>query len=223
MPGLVCLPTLPSWISQDQPLYLNATICARVRKQFSGLQKSGKPGIFLNIPYSRRYSNLEIAIISTVTAYDLTPRMARERSRTEARLLKIAELMLTCQYGLTDLSYVKRMNMPLELGLLLAFGKETFIMSGKRYSALRTISDMNFSDIHYHEGGIRHLIRGLSLWIEQTRPTKRLTTRTLVRRYRRCRQIRESLGDDLDRLTPDEISGMLGIAGEEFQMRLRET
>lgn len=148
--------------------------------------------------------------------------MARERSRAEVRLLKISELMLTCNYGLTDLSYVTSMNMPLELGLLLAFGKETFIIARKRYSALRTISDLNFSDIHYHEGGIRSLIVALSKWIEQTCSKKRLTTQTLLRRYHRLRRLRQSLGDDFDRLRPDEISKLLGVAEDEFQMILME-
>jgi len=138
----------------------------------------------------------------------------------EVRLLKITELILTCNYGFTDLSYITRMNMPLELGLLLAFGKETFIASGKRYAALRTISDLNFADIHYHEGRIRKLIVALSRWIEQNCSKKRLMTGTLLQRYRRVRQWRESLGDDFDKLTPQEITRLLGVAEDEFGMKL---
>jgi hypothetical protein len=184
------------------------------------LREYNPAGIFLNIPYSDRYSNLEIAIISTVTAYGLIPRMARERLRTEVRLLKITELMLTCRYGFTDLSYLTRMNMPLELGLLLAFGKETFVASQRRYSALRTISDLNFTDIHYHEGGIRRLVVALSRWIEQNCSAKRLRTETLLQRYRRLRWLRKTLGDDFDRLRPEEISKLLGVAEDEFRMKL---
>lgn len=205
---------LPSWIHPDQPLHLNQGIRQRIRREFDPL------GIFLNIPYSDRYSNLEVAIIATATAYGLTPRMARERSRTEVRLLKIAELMLSCKYGFTDLTYVTRMNMPLELGLLLAFGKETFITSGKRYAALKTVSDLNFADIHYHEGRVRKLIAALSRWIEQNCSKKRLTTETLLQRYRRLRQLRQSLADDFDRLKPQEIAGVLGVAEDEFGMKL---
>jgi hypothetical protein len=138
----------------------------------------------------------------------------------EMRLLRITELVLTCNYGFTDLSYVTRMNMPLELGLLLAFGKETFVASGKRYSALRSISDLNFADIHYHEGRIRRLIVALSRWIEQTCSRKRLTTETLLQRYRRLRRLRETLGDDFDRLRPREITRLLGVAKDEFKMKL---
>lgn len=210
-------PTLPSWISPHHPLYLNPAIRRRIRQAFS------RRAIFLNIPYSDRYSNFEVAILSTTFAYGLTPRMARERSRIEVRLVKIAELMLSCQYGFTDLSYVTRMNMPLELGVLLAFGKETFVTSGKRYGALRTISDLNFSDIHYHQGSIRRLIVAFSRWIEQTCPGKRLTTKTLLLCYRRLRRIRQSLKDDFDRLRPEEITKLLGVAESEFQMNLTET
>ena len=133
-------PILPLWIPPRHPLHLNPSIRRRFRAQFD------RRGIFLNIPYSPRYSRLEAAILSTVTAYGLAPHMARERMRLETRLLKIVEVMFTCRYGLTDLSYIRRMNMPMELGLLLAFGKETFLTSRKPYGALKSISDLNFSD-----------------------------------------------------------------------------
>ena len=94
--------------------------------------------------------------------------MAKEQTGLEIRLLKIVELMLSCRFGLTDLTYVKRMNMPLELGLLLAFGNETFVTTAAQYSALRTISDLNFGDIFAHGGRIGRLITGLSRWIEQS-------------------------------------------------------
>ncbi len=150
--------------------------------------------------------------------------MARERSRLEIRLLKIAELMLTCRYGLTDLSYVTRMNMPLELGLLLAFGKETFITSRRRYSALRTVSDLNFGDIHYHEGSVHRLIVALSGWIEETCSVKRVTIPTLLRRYRVWRSFREYLGkEDFDKLKPQELTKLFGVAKDESKRILPGT
>jgi hypothetical protein len=112
------------------------------------------------------------------------------------------------------------MNMPLELGLLLAFGKETFVTSGKRYGALKTISDLNFADIHYHENQVGRLIQGLSLWIEETCSSKRIAHDTLLRRYKRLRQIRRVLGPDFDRLYPQEVSDLLGVARDEFKLML---
>lgn len=202
---------LPRWIPADHPLHLNKTLCRRIARNFDA------NGIFLNIPYSEEYSNLELAILSTATAYGLRPRMARERVGFEARLLKIVELMLACRYGLTDLTYVKRMNMALELGLLMAFGKENFVMSGQRYGAIKRVSDLNFADIHYHEGKIRRLILGFSLWIEKVCRRKRQGTELLLRRYRHWRLIHGSLGDDFDRYSPQEIAAMVDVLDEEFK------
>ncbi len=210
-------PLLPLWIPADHPLHLNQAARQRIRRNFD------RRAIFLNIPYSERYSKLEVAILSTVTAYGLRPWLTRQRMRFEPRLLRIAEMILTCRYGLTDLTYVKRMNMPLELGLLLAFGKDTFVMSRRHYSALRTISDLNFSDVHYHEGSVTRLIDGLSRWIEQACSSKRLSMATLIQRYRRVRKIRNKLGTDFDRRTPQEIVKLLGVARKQFRMELLPT
>jgi hypothetical protein len=205
---------IPFWIPADQILHLTPAVRKRINRDFD------TRGIFLNIPYSQRYSKLEIAILSTVTAYDLMPRMARERSKLEMRLLKIVELMLCCAYGLTDLSYAKRMNMPFELGLLLAFGKESFVTSSRHYSALRTVSDLNFADIHYHRGTVGGLVKELSRWIEQTCSTKRIRTETLLQRYRRLQTIRKDLGPDFEKLLPQEIGKLLEVAHDEFRMNL---
>ena len=205
---------IPSWIPADQILHLSPAVRKRITRDFD------PRGIFLNIPYSQRYSKLEIAILSTVTAYDLMPRMARERSKLEMRLLKIVELMLRCSYALTDLSYAKRMNMPFELGLLLAFGKESFVTSSRPYSALRTVSDLNFADIHYHRGTVSGLVRELSKWIEQTCSPKRITTKTLIQRYRRLQTVRKRLGPDFEKLLPQEIGKLLEVVHDEFGMNL---
>jgi hypothetical protein len=146
--------------------------------------------------------------------------MARERSRTEVRMTKIVELMLTSQYGFTDLSYVRRMNMPLELGMLLAFGKETFIASNKHYGALRTVSDLNFADIHDHEGKPRRLIKALAKWIEQACGKEPLSTDSLVQCYRRVWRVRTQLGDDFDRLTPQQIARLISVAREALDLKL---
>jgi hypothetical protein len=41
--------------------------------------------------------------------------MAKQRSTFEARFRRIWEMILTCAYGFTDLSYTRRLNIPLEL------------------------------------------------------------------------------------------------------------
>jgi hypothetical protein len=136
----------------------------------------------------------------------------------EIRAQKIFELILSCRYGLTDLSYQRRLNMPLELGLLLALGKETFVITARKYGALRSISDLNFGDIYHHGGSVRNLILRLSHWIEQTCSKKHLATESLIQRYRRTLRVHRLLGADFDRHLPDIISGLLLVAEDEFRM-----
>ncbi|HWC64629.1 MAG TPA: hypothetical protein VG777_01000, partial [Thermoanaerobaculia bacterium] len=209
-------PLVPDWFGHAHPLHISAEQRRQIRRGFDS------NGIFLNIPYSPRYSNLEIAILSTVTAYGLVPYMAKDRTTLEIRIQKIVRLMLQCRFGLSDLSYALRLNMPLELGLQLAWGKEVFVVTKKRYRNLRSISDLNFADIHAHEGRPEQLIADLSRWIERNYSTRRLTDSQLKERYRRWLRIRRSLGTDFDRLTPTEIAGMIDIANDEFALQLPE-
>jgi len=138
----------------------------------------------------------------------------------EVRMLKIVELICSCKFGLTDLSYENRMNMPLELGIMLSLGKETFVTSGKRYGALKSISDLNFADIRYHGGSVRTLIIELSRWIEQNCTTERLALSYLLKRYRRVRRIKREFPEDFDRLSPEQMAKLINIAKENFKMVL---
>ena len=172
-------PLVPSWLPDHHPFYVSAPTALRISQNFQPNR------IFLNIPDSSRYSNLEAAVLSTATAYGLHPCMAKEESRLEVRMRKIVELILTCQYGFTDLSYAARMNMPFELGILLAWGKETFVITSRRTRTIKALSDLNFGDIEFHEGKARLLIEKFSKWIERTASSKRLKSSTLLTRYRR--------------------------------------
>ena len=149
--------------------------------------------------------------------------MAKEQSRLEVRMRKIVELVLTCQYGFTDLSYAERMNMPFELGILLAWGKETFVVSSHRTRTIKALSDLNFGDIEFHEGKARLLIEKFSKWIERTASSKRLRSSTLLTRYRRWLAIRRSLGRDFDRLTPAQLAKLVGVAEDAFSLRFTES
>lgn len=201
-------PSALRWIPPDSPIYLSEAIRDRISREYD------ENGVFLNIPFDDRYAALEMAIMSTLTAYELTPHIAKERRRVEVRLFKIVELMLTCKYGITDLSMPDRMNMPFELGLLMGFGIETFLMSNKRYSALQSISDMNFCDVYYHENKCQSLISGLSQWIERTCSKKQISTRILIRRFEGLKAVKKSLGDDYHKLRAHQIKSLLGIAQE---------
>jgi hypothetical protein len=127
-------PLIPDWFPDHHPFYLPASVAARVERDFNPAR------IFLNIPYAAKYSSLEVAVLSTATAYDLEPIMSKEKLRLEVRMRKIVELILSSRFGFTDLTYSRRMNMPFELGLLLAWGKETFVISSRPTSTVRARS-----------------------------------------------------------------------------------
>ena len=110
--------------------------------------------------------------------------------------------------------------MPFELGLVLAFGKDKFVTSSGSFRALKSISDLNFADIHDHGGTVTGLVKKLSRWIEQNCSTKRIKTETLMGRYRRLQTIRTRLGADFEKLTPQEIAKFLGVVQDEFNMNL---
>ena len=199
---------VPVGFTHFHPCHLNAADRARIRRRFN------PRGIFLNIPYAAAYTQLELATISTATAYELTPMMARQRDTFEIRFRRIWEMILSCAFGFTDLSYTTRLNMPLELGLMLASGKTCFIASRRRYGALARISDLNLGDIHYHEGRPRRLIAGLSHWIEQHCSHRRIEVERLVNRFKAVVWLREwHLGpEEFDRLPPEAISAVLRTA-----------
>jgi hypothetical protein len=115
------------------------------------------------------------------------------------------------------------MNMPFELGVLLAWGKETFVITSHPTRTIRSLSDLNFGDVEFHRRTVRLLIEKFSKWIERTAASKRLSTATLLTRYRRWQAIRRSLGKDFDRLTPAELAKLVGVAEDEFSVRFSES
>ena len=120
--------TLPARCSVRHPAYLPASLRRQIRTRFD------PRGIFLNIPYAPRYTRFELAIVSTATAYGLRPVLAKQQF--DVRFKRILEMIMSCAFGFTDLSYEKRMNMPFELGIMVALGKDCFVVSQRRYSLL---------------------------------------------------------------------------------------
>jgi len=206
---------IPAGFSVFHPAYLPPSLRRQIRSRFD------RRGIFLNIPYASRYSKLEIAIISTATAYGLNPVMAKQRIRFDVRFVRILEMIATCPFGFTDLSYPERMNMPLELGLMLALGKNSFIASKRRYSAHASISDLNLGDIRYHQGRPRDLIGDFSRWIEANCSHTRITMKELLERYEAFMGLRRYLGvEEFDRLSPQQISEVLHSARRRLKLRV---
>jgi hypothetical protein len=132
---------------------------------------------FLNIPYDRRYESLYLAFIAGLCAFGLTPRATIEIPSPKRRLERIIELIRGCEYSFHDLSRVEldrhspatpRFNMPFELGLAVDWaggadsGHEWFVFESKAHRLEKSLSDLNGTDPHVHDGTAHGVLRGLT-------------------------------------------------------------
>jgi hypothetical protein len=131
----------------------------------------------LNIPYDRSYESLYLAFIAGLCAFGLTPRATIEIPSTKRRLERIIELIRGCEYSFHDLSRVQldrhspatpRFNMPFELGLAVDWaggadsGHEWFVFESKAHRLEKSLSDLNGTDPHVHDGTAYGVLRGLT-------------------------------------------------------------
>lgn len=120
----------PKYALQKSAHPCDDDIWARIQADFRTFN------VFVNIPYLQEYQKLQAAIIATVLKVGLRPKLASFRSEGQPiRLCKICEIMQTCQYCITDLSYLRLHNMPFELGFFLALGRQghSFILIDEKY------------------------------------------------------------------------------------------
>jgi hypothetical protein len=133
--------------------------------------------VFLNIPYDKKFDRLYLAYIAGISAFGLVPRATLEIPTGMRRLDRILELLSKCQFALHDLSRVEvdrtppctpRFNMPFELGLSVAWGHigrgrhSWFVLESQNYRLAKSLSDLNGTDVHIHNGTIRGVFRALA-------------------------------------------------------------
>ena len=132
--------------------------------------------VFLNIPYDQRFSRLYRAYIVGLVELGLTPKATLGIPGGRNQLERIFDLIQTCRYSLHDLSRVEldrtppptpRFNMPLELGLAIAWeklhaGRHTwFVYETVNRRAQKSISDLNGVDFNIHDGSPEGVMREL--------------------------------------------------------------
>jgi len=132
--------------------------------------------VFLNIPYDIRFSRLYLAYIAGLIELGLTPKATLGISGGTARLDRIFELIQTCRFSIHDLSRVQldcnpprtpRFNMPFELGLAVAWTRLNserhtwFVCESHARRAQKSISDLNGTDFHIHNGTPNGVMREL--------------------------------------------------------------
>jgi hypothetical protein len=133
--------------------------------------------VFLNIPYDKKFERLCLAYIAGISAFGLVPRATLEIPTSMRRLDRILELLGKCQFALHDLSRVEvdrtppptpRFNMPFELGLSVAWahmGRSRhfwFVLESQNYRLAKSLSDLNGTDVHVHNGTISGVFRALA-------------------------------------------------------------
>jgi hypothetical protein len=135
----------------------------------------GSISVFLNIPYDAQFEKLYLAYIAGITAFGLEPHATLEVPGGARRLDRIFELLRSCAYSVHDLSRVQlnrehprtpRFNMPFELGLAVAWEKlgnkhTWYVCEAVERRVLKSLSDLNGSDVYIHGGGVRGVFREL--------------------------------------------------------------
>jgi hypothetical protein len=153
--------------------------------------------VFLNIPYDARFQALYLAYIVGLTELGLKPRATLAIPGGARRLDRIFELLQTCSYSVHDLSRVEldrtppptpRFNMPLELGLAVAWAKLNpeahtwFVCEPVDRRAQKSLSDLNGTDFYIHNGTPEGVMRELSNAF--VRPVYRPTVPRMMQSYK---------------------------------------
>jgi hypothetical protein len=138
-------------------------------------KRRGKFSVFLNIPYDAQFIKLYLAYIAGTVAFGLEPHATLEIPGGARRLDRIFELIQACRYSIHDLSRVQldrkapitpRFNMPFELGMAVAWEKlgnkhTWFVCEAVERRILKSLSDLNGSDVYVHDGSVRGVFREL--------------------------------------------------------------
>lgn len=129
------------------------------------------------------------------------PRVTLEIPGGKRRLDRIFGLIKGCRFSVHDLSRVQldrrppstpRFNMPFELGLAVAWerisnaGHIWFVMESVSYRLSKSLSDLNGTDPHIHDGTIRGVFRELGNAF--ARRGKQASVQQMWRIYREVRE-----------------------------------
>lgn len=145
-----------------------------------------REGVFVNVPFDRRYKKLFDALVFAVHDCGFVARGAREEDdSSQVRLEKLLDIIGGCRFGIHDLSRVTldsknrlpRFNMPLELGIFLGakrFGgphharKSCLVLDRDQYRYQIFCSDIGGQDIRAHHNDVRKAVAAVRGWLRTT-------------------------------------------------------
>lgn len=163
-------------------------------------------GVFINVPFDKRYGKLFNALVFAVHECGLVARCALESDDgSQMRMDKIYDIVRDCPLGIHDLSRttldsahrLPRFNMPFELGVFLGakrYGagrqkkKSCLILDRERFRYQIYCSDIAGQDIRAHNNNVAHAIRAARNWLAAARQTVRMPgAESVSQRYLRFR------------------------------------
>src|SRR5271168_1568665 len=132
--------------------------------------------VFLNIPYDAEFHKLYLAYVAGLQCLGLEPCLASVIPGGERRLDRVLNLIQSCRYSIHDLSRVEvnpappatpRFNMPLELGLAIAWEKlhpkrhTWFLWEAEPRRVQKSMSDLDGTDAYIHGGTVAGVLSEL--------------------------------------------------------------
>jgi hypothetical protein len=118
-----------------------------------------------------------LAFIAGLSGFGLIPQAVLQIPGSQRRLDRLIGLVGTCRYSFHDLSRVEvdphrpktpRFNMPFELGLAVACAEHMdkthrwLVFESKKFRALKSLSDINGTEIYIHDNRPIGVLRGLT-------------------------------------------------------------
>lgn len=163
-------------------------------------------GVFLNVPFDKKYSRLFDALVFAIHDCGFIARSALEIDDSgQARVLKILDIVEQSKYGIHDISRagidrntgLARFNMPLELGFFLGakrYGtakqrqKRCLVLDRERYRYRNFCSDIAGQDVRAHNDLPRDAIRAVRDWLSTHRAVVQMPGgKAIFDRYERFR------------------------------------
>lgn len=176
-------------------------------------RRRNKPDLkfaFLNIPFDESFEPLYLAFVAGLSGFGLIPQAVLQIPGSQRRLDRLTELMARCQYSFHDISRVEldrkrprvpRFNMPFELGLAVGMAAHGgynhlwYAFEAKQFRALKSLSDLNGTEIYVHGGKPVGVFRCLTNALARSK--HRPTVRELQAIYRDVRKAALTIKRDL--------------------------
>jgi hypothetical protein len=132
--------------------------------------------VFLNIPYDVEFQKLYLAYIVGLSQFGFDPCITSGIPGGERRLDRVLALIQNCRYSIHDLSRVElsvappatpRFNMPLELGMTIAWAKlhpqrhTWFLWESTPRRLQKSMSDLDGTDPYIHSGTVEGVLSEL--------------------------------------------------------------